>query len=163
MAHPPGMNGAEFGRGQRARQIDADDVGAKRGVGGADFNHGILLIRCRAACLEAVGVAREVQGARQMWQAARRLAAAENRAADSGGESGGGQRRRTGMTRRLHLNLFIHGRGHHEAAWRHPSASPLALTDIRYYTNLAQTAEAGLFDSVFLADTLAAGDDVARA
>jgi FMN-dependent oxidoreductase (nitrilotriacetate monooxygenase family) len=67
------------------------------------------------------------------------------------------------MTRQLHLNLFIHGRGHHEAAWRHPSASPLALTDIRYYTELAQTAEAGCFDSVFLADTLAAGDDIASA
>ena len=67
------------------------------------------------------------------------------------------------MARRLHLNLFIHGRGHHEAAWRHPSASPLALTDIRYYTDLARAVEAGLFDSVFLADTLAVGDDVARA
>ena len=67
------------------------------------------------------------------------------------------------MTLQLHLNLFIHGRGHHEAAWRHPAASPRKLTDIRYYTDLARKAEAGLFDSVFLADTLAAGDDVARA
>ena len=67
------------------------------------------------------------------------------------------------MARQLHLNLFIHGRGHHEAAWRHPAASPLALTDIRYYTDLARKAEAGLFDSVFLADTLAVGDDVSRA
>src|SRR5258708_7034618 len=67
------------------------------------------------------------------------------------------------MTRQLHLNLFIHGRGHHEAAWRHPSASPLALTDINYYTGLARTAEAGCFDSIFLADTLAAGDDIASA
>jgi FMN-dependent oxidoreductase (nitrilotriacetate monooxygenase family) len=67
------------------------------------------------------------------------------------------------MTRQLHFNLFIHGRGHHEAAWRHPAASPLALTDIRYYTDLACQAEAGRFDSVFLADTLAVGEDVARA
>jgi FMN-dependent oxidoreductase (nitrilotriacetate monooxygenase family) len=67
------------------------------------------------------------------------------------------------MARQLHLNLFIHGRGHHEAAWRHPAASPLALTDIDYYTDLARKAEAGLFDSVFLADTLAVGDDVTRA
>ena len=67
------------------------------------------------------------------------------------------------MTRQLHLNLFIHGRGHHEAAWRHPAASPLALTDIRYYIDLAQQAEAGCFDSVFLADTLAAGEDIASA
>ena len=67
------------------------------------------------------------------------------------------------MARQLHLNLFIHGRGHHEAAWRHPAASKLALTDIRYYTDLARKAEAGLFDSVFLADTLAVGEDVTRA
>src|SRR3978361_1376606 len=67
------------------------------------------------------------------------------------------------MTRHLHLNLFIHGRGHHEAAWRHPDASPLKLTDIRYFTDLATTAEAGLFDSIFLADSLAVGEDVIRA
>jgi FMN-dependent oxidoreductase (nitrilotriacetate monooxygenase family) len=67
------------------------------------------------------------------------------------------------MTRHLHLNLFIHGRGHHEAAWRHPAASSLALTDIRYYTDLARKAEAACFDSVFLADTLAANDDIASA
>src|ERR1700734_2958002 len=67
------------------------------------------------------------------------------------------------MKRQLHLNLFIHSRGHHEASWRHPDTSPLALTDIRYYQDLAQRAEAGLFDSVFLADQLALGEDVAQA
>jgi hypothetical protein len=34
------------------------------------------------------------------------------------------------MKRQLHLNLFIHGRGHHEASWRHPASSPLPLTDM---------------------------------
>src|SRR3954470_8050109 len=67
------------------------------------------------------------------------------------------------MTRPMHLNLFIHGRGHHEAAWRHPGASKLPLTDIRYYTALARRAEAGLFDSIFLADSLGVGEDVAQA
>ncbi|HUN44621.1 MAG TPA: LLM class flavin-dependent oxidoreductase [Acetobacteraceae bacterium] len=67
------------------------------------------------------------------------------------------------MTRRLHINLFIHGRGHHEAAWRHPAASPLPLTDLRYYTDLARKAEAGCLDSVFLADTLGVGEDAAHA
>jgi FMN-dependent oxidoreductase (nitrilotriacetate monooxygenase family) len=67
------------------------------------------------------------------------------------------------MKRQLHLNLFIHGRGHHEASWRHPASSPLPLTDIRYYQDLAQRAEAALFDSVFLADQLALGGDVAQA
>jgi FMN-dependent oxidoreductase (nitrilotriacetate monooxygenase family) len=61
----------------------------------------------------------------------------------------------------MHLNLFIHSRGHHEAAWRHPAASPLALSDIRYYQELAQLAEAGVFDAVFLADQLALGEDIA--
>jgi FMN-dependent oxidoreductase (nitrilotriacetate monooxygenase family) len=67
------------------------------------------------------------------------------------------------MTRHLHLNLFIHGRGHHEAAWRHPGSSLLPLTDIRYYIDLAVKAEAGLFDSIFLADSLAVGEDVVSA
>ncbi len=67
------------------------------------------------------------------------------------------------MTRRLHLNLFIQSRGHHEASWRHPAASPLALTDIRYYQDVARKAEAGLFDSIFLADQLTLGEDVAHA
>ena len=67
------------------------------------------------------------------------------------------------MTRQMHLNLFIHGRGHHEAAWRHPGASRLPLTDIRYYADLAHKAEAGLFDSIFLADSLGVGEDVAQA
>ena len=67
------------------------------------------------------------------------------------------------MKRQLHLNLFIHSRGHHEASWRHPASSPLPLTDIRYYQDLAQRAETALFDSIFLADQLALGGDVAQA
>src|SRR3954452_5426879 len=64
------------------------------------------------------------------------------------------------MSRKLHLNLFVHGRGHHETAWRHETASGLALTDITYYQELAQSAEAGLFDSVFFADALALGEEI---
>jgi len=67
------------------------------------------------------------------------------------------------MKRQLHLNLFMHSRGHHEASWRHPASSPLPMTDIRYYQDLAQRAEAALFDSIFLADQLALGGDVAQA
>src|SRR5262249_33842051 len=67
------------------------------------------------------------------------------------------------MKRQLHLNLFIHSRGHHEASWRHPMSSPLALSDIRYYQDLARRAEAGLFDAIFLADQLALGDHADRA
>ncbi|HWB48839.1 MAG TPA: LLM class flavin-dependent oxidoreductase [Stellaceae bacterium] len=67
------------------------------------------------------------------------------------------------MQRQLHLNLFFHSRGHHEASWRHPDTSPLPLTDIRYYQDLAQRAEAAKFDSIFLADQLALGGDAAQA
>jgi FMN-dependent oxidoreductase (nitrilotriacetate monooxygenase family) len=62
--------------------------------------------------------------------------------------------------RQMHLNLFIQGRGHHEAAWRHPNASPLALTDIGYTVELAQKAEAHFFDAIFLADVLGLWNDV---
>src|SRR5207248_9660500 len=76
----------------------------------------------------------------------------------------GRQTGKTGaMKRQLHLNLFMHSRGHHEASWRHPDSSPLPLIDIRYYQDLAQRAEAALFDSIFLADQLALGGDVAQA
>ena len=67
------------------------------------------------------------------------------------------------MTRQLHLNLFVHGRGHHETAWRHPDASPLALTDISYYEDLARRAEAACFDAIFFADALALGEGVGHA
>src|SRR5262245_47804207 len=67
-----------------------------------------------------------------------------------------------GMTRQLHLNLFIHSRGHHEASWRHPASSPLALTDIRYYQDLARRAESAKSESIFIADQLALAEDVAQ-
>ena len=66
------------------------------------------------------------------------------------------------MRRELHLNLFIHSRGHHEAAWRHPSSSSLSVYDIEYYLDLAKRAEAGLFDSIFFADQLALTSDIAN-
>ena len=64
------------------------------------------------------------------------------------------------MKRPMHLNLFVQSRGHHEAAWRHPKSSNLPLTDIQYSVEMAQRAEAGLFDSVFFADVLGLWNDV---
>ncbi len=52
----------------------------------------------------------------------------------------------------MHLNLFLFGCGHHRGAWRHPKSSVERLGDIRYYEELAQTAERGKLDAVFFAD-----------
>ncbi|KOX14262.1 nitrilotriacetate monooxygenase [Nocardiopsis sp. NRRL B-16309] len=43
--------------------------------------------------------------------------------------------------------------GHHAAAWRHPRAIADGASDIDHFVRLAATAERGLFDFVFLADT----------
>ncbi len=64
------------------------------------------------------------------------------------------------MTRKMHLNVFIQSRGHHEASWRHSKSSTLPLTDIDYTVEVARKAEAGLFDSIFLADVLGLWNDV---
>jgi FMN-dependent oxidoreductase (nitrilotriacetate monooxygenase family) len=58
------------------------------------------------------------------------------------------------MTRpgKLHLNAFLMGVGHHEAAWRLPESDPFASTDVEHYQNLARIAERGKLDSLFLAD-----------
>jgi FMN-dependent oxidoreductase (nitrilotriacetate monooxygenase family) len=69
------------------------------------------------------------------------------------------------MTRRpghLHLNAFLMDVGHHEASWRLPESNPYAHVDVAHYTNLAQTAERGKLDSLFLADGPVLWSDVAR-
>ncbi|KUL94274.1 monooxygenase [Bosea sp. WAO] len=67
------------------------------------------------------------------------------------------------MTRELHLNLFINGRGHHEAAWRHDASTYRALTDVSYYRDLALAAEAAKLDSIFFADHVTLGEDIEHA
>lgn len=54
--------------------------------------------------------------------------------------------------KQAHLNLFVHGCGHHAAAWRAPGSAADRLGDIGYHEQLARTAERGLLDAVFLAD-----------
>ncbi|OPH58405.1 hypothetical protein BC351_23940 [Paenibacillus ferrarius] len=56
--------------------------------------------------------------------------------------------------RQMHLNLFLLSTGHHETSWRHPATTPESITDIQYYTKLAQMAEKAKLDSLFLADAL---------
>ncbi|MGO4131618.1 LLM class flavin-dependent oxidoreductase [Janibacter sp. RAF52] len=62
--------------------------------------------------------------------------------------------------RQLHLNAFIMPNGHHEAAWRHRSTRPTQALTLQHYVDIARTAERGLLDSVFLADTVALGGNV---
>jgi FMN-dependent oxidoreductase (nitrilotriacetate monooxygenase family) len=62
--------------------------------------------------------------------------------------------------RELHLNAFLMGVGHHEAAWRHPRTDPRAVDDVAHFQHLARTAERGTFDSVFLADGVQIWGDV---
>jgi FMN-dependent oxidoreductase (nitrilotriacetate monooxygenase family) len=60
--------------------------------------------------------------------------------------------------RKLRLGAFIMATGHHIAAWRHPDSDADAGHNIDHYRQLAQTAERGLFDLVFVADSPAGWD-----
>lgn len=62
----------------------------------------------------------------------------------------------------LHLNAFLMGVGHHEAAWRLPESDPFAHTDIAHYQHLAHIAERGKLDSLFLADSPVLWNNVGR-
>src|SRR3954470_12028868 len=63
---------------------------------------------------------------------------------------------------RLHLNAFLMGVGHHEAAWRLPESDPFAHVDIEHFKNLARIAERGKLDSLFLADGPVLWNDLGR-
>ncbi|MFE5320872.1 LLM class flavin-dependent oxidoreductase [Paenibacillus sp. NPDC056579] len=60
----------------------------------------------------------------------------------------------TQAKKQMHLNLFVLNTGHHEASWRHPETKPECITNIHYYTKLAQIAERAKLDSLFIADAL---------
>lgn len=62
---------------------------------------------------------------------------------------------------KLHLNAFLIGSGHHEAAWRRPSIRPERALTAEPYVEYAQTAERGKFDSVFFEDHLALSPNIA--
>jgi FMN-dependent oxidoreductase (nitrilotriacetate monooxygenase family) len=63
---------------------------------------------------------------------------------------------------KLHLNAFLMGVGHHEAAWRLPESDPFASTDIEHYKRLARIAERGKLDSLFLADSPVLWNSIGR-
>jgi len=53
----------------------------------------------------------------------------------------------------MKLGFFLYGTGHHIASWRDPGAVPDANRSLRHYIDITQTAERGLFDFVFNADS----------
>jgi FMN-dependent oxidoreductase (nitrilotriacetate monooxygenase family) len=55
--------------------------------------------------------------------------------------------------RYLNLNVYLRNSGYHESAWRVSPVDPASVLDPRYYLGLAQTAERGILDSVFLPDS----------
>ncbi len=55
--------------------------------------------------------------------------------------------------RQMKLGAFFHPTGHHIASWRYPDAYAAAAVDFAHYTQLAQMAERGKFDLLFLADS----------
>src|SRR6202451_4137784 len=58
-------------------------------------------------------------------------------------------------TQQLHFNAFIWPNGYHEAAWRVVDDDVHDVLGLSYYTEIAQIAERGLMDSIFLADNIA--------
>ena len=56
--------------------------------------------------------------------------------------------------RQIKLGMFLRPAGHHIAAWRHPDAGADGGLNFADYVEMARTAERGLFDLLFSADTL---------
>ncbi|HEV2508442.1 LLM class flavin-dependent oxidoreductase [Bosea sp. (in: a-proteobacteria)] len=61
-------------------------------------------------------------------------------------------------TDKIKLGAFIHPTGNHVAAWLHPDAQIDAGTNFEHYVEVAQTAERGLFDLMFIADAITVRD-----
>ncbi|MBV5268928.1 MAG: LLM class flavin-dependent oxidoreductase, partial [Afipia sp.] len=55
--------------------------------------------------------------------------------------------------RKLHLNVNLLHSGVYASAWRLPDSNPGAFFDVGHYVRVAQIAERGKFDAIFLADT----------
>ncbi|EID43029.1 LLM class flavin-dependent oxidoreductase [Parageobacillus thermoglucosidasius] len=61
--------------------------------------------------------------------------------------------------KQIKLAAYLIGTGMHIASWRHPDAQPTASIDVQHFIKLAQIAERGKFDMVFLPDSLAINED----
>lgn len=63
------------------------------------------------------------------------------------------------MKREMKLGMFLRPAGHHVAGWRHPEAQSDAGWNFQRFAEMAKTAEEGMFDMLFLADTAAVPSD----
>ncbi len=63
-------------------------------------------------------------------------------------------------TRQLHLNVNLLHSGVYASAWRQPESDPAACFDVGHYVRVAQIAERGKLDAIFLADTPAITDRI---
>jgi len=66
-----------------------------------------------------------------------------------------------GAMRQMKLGLFLAPGGHHMAAWRHPDAYSNGFS-IKSYVAVAQAAERGCFDMLFVADVFSVTRDGGR-
>jgi FMN-dependent oxidoreductase (nitrilotriacetate monooxygenase family) len=55
--------------------------------------------------------------------------------------------------RQIKLGAFLQATGHHVSAWLHPDSQADAGLNFGHYRDLAHTAERGLFDLIFVADS----------
>jgi N-acetyl-S-(2-succino)cysteine monooxygenase len=55
--------------------------------------------------------------------------------------------------RHLTVNAYLRNSGYHESAWRVSSLDPADVLDVPHYVRLAQAAERGVLDSIFLPDS----------
>jgi FMN-dependent oxidoreductase (nitrilotriacetate monooxygenase family) len=62
--------------------------------------------------------------------------------------------------RQLHLNVNLLHSGVYASAWRLPESDPRACFDVGHYVRVAQIAERGKLDAIFLADTPAITDRI---
>src|SRR5262249_13228620 len=57
--------------------------------------------------------------------------------------------------KKMRLAAYFNPTRHHVSSWRHPLAETDAPIHFKHYIDIAQTAERGKFDMIFLADGLA--------
>ena len=65
-----------------------------------------------------------------------------------------GNHRGGNINKQMRLGVFFNPTGHHVASWRHPDSQKDAGINFQHYKEIAQTAERGKFDMIFLADSV---------